>query len=64
MVTQDLAFAEQHAHRWLLLAEGEILTEGTPQAVMADEKAMRKARLEPTEAFQLIAMKEKKKNNG
>ncbi len=53
LVTQDLSFAEQVAHTWLLLAEGRTVAYGPPQRVMADAKAMQQAGLEPTDAFQL-----------
>jgi len=55
LITHDLSFAEQHAHRWLLLSEGKIMAEGSPWKVMANETAMHRANLEPTEAFQLYA---------
>ena len=53
LVTHDLGFAEQHAHRWLLLAEGQVVAGGEPWEVMADIEAMKRAHLEPTEAFRL-----------
>lgn len=53
LVTHDLSFAEQHAHRWLLLSEGQIIADGSPWEVMADAEAMAQANLEPTDAFQL-----------
>ncbi len=53
LVTHDLAFAEQHAHRWLLLAEGRVTAGGKPWEVMANNEAMKRAHLEPTEAFRL-----------
>lgn len=53
LVTHDMGFAEQHAHRWLLLAEGEVVAEGAPWDVQADLESMRRAHLEPTEAFRL-----------
>lgn len=53
LVTQDLSFAEQVAHTWLLLAEGRTVAYGPPHQVMADAKAMQQAGLEPTAAFQL-----------
>ena len=56
LVTQDLSFAERCAHRWLLMAEGRIVADGRPQAVMADESVMQAARLEPTDAFRLSGM--------
>lgn len=53
VVTHDLEFAERHADRWVLMAEGGVLVTGHPWEVMADGEAMRRARLEPTQAFQL-----------
>ncbi len=53
LVTHDLAFAEENAHRWLLLAEGRVVAEGLPKNVMSDRSAMAHAHLEPTEAFRL-----------
>ena len=53
LVTHDMSFAEQHAHRWLLMAEGQVVAEGTPWEVMANTDAMKQAHLEPTEAFRL-----------
>jgi ABC-type branched-subunit amino acid transport system ATPase component len=53
LVTQDLSFAEQVAHSWLLLAEGCNVADGPPEQVMADTRAMQKAGLEPTDAFAL-----------
>lgn len=55
LVTHDLSFAEQHAHRWLLMSRGRIMSTGSPWQVMADEAAMNRANLEPTDAFRLYA---------
>jgi energy-coupling factor transporter ATP-binding protein EcfA2 len=61
-VTHDLEFAAQHASRWLILAEGQIIADGSPDAVMANPTAMAKAGLRPTQRFQLIqALKETSK---
>ena len=54
LVTHDLAFAEQCADRWLLMAGGRLLAEGPPQAVMADSTAMARAGLAPTDRFRLM----------
>jgi energy-coupling factor transporter ATP-binding protein EcfA2 len=54
LVTHDLAFAEQYAHRWLIMANGRIVADDTPWKVMADRVAMERANLEPTDAFQLF----------
>jgi len=53
LVTHDLEFAEQHADRWALLAEGKVLTVGPPWDVMGDGEAMRRAGLAPTQKFQI-----------
>jgi len=53
LVTHDLEFAEEHACRWVLLAEGQVVANGRPWEVMGDEGAMRRAGLEPTQAFQI-----------
>ena len=59
LVTHDLEFAAEHANRWIALAEGRIIKDGPPQAVMADSKAMTQAGLRPTQRYQLIqALKE------
>jgi energy-coupling factor transport system ATP-binding protein len=59
LITHDLEFAAQHASRWLILAEGQIIADGSPDAVMANHPAMAKAGLRPTQRFQLIqALKE------
>src|SRR4030043_1087656 len=62
LVTHDLEFASQRASRWLILAEGQIIADGSPDAVMANHTAMAKAGLRPTQRFQLIqALKETSK---
>jgi energy-coupling factor transport system ATP-binding protein len=62
LVTHDLEFAAQHASRWLILAEGQIIADGSPDTVMANHTAMTKAGLRPTQRFQLIqALKETSK---
>jgi ABC-type hemin transport system ATPase subunit len=53
MITHDLVFAEQYAHRWLLMADGEVIARGHPTDVMANQEAMTRAGLEPTDIFKL-----------
>jgi energy-coupling factor transport system ATP-binding protein len=53
LVTHDLEFAEQHADRWVLLSEGQVLANGVPWDVMADTIAMQQAGLVPTQTFEL-----------
>lgn len=45
--THDLAFAAQNAHRWVVMAAGEILADGPPHEIMADPALMAKAGLRP-----------------
>jgi energy-coupling factor transport system ATP-binding protein len=63
LVTHDLEFAAEHANRWLVLAEGRIIADGLPEAVMADSKAMTRAGLRPTQRYQLIQALEKMKED-
>jgi energy-coupling factor transport system ATP-binding protein len=64
LVTHDLEFAAQHAGRWLILAEGQIIADGSPDAVMANRAAMAKAGLRPTQRFQLIQALKKPSKEG
>jgi energy-coupling factor transport system ATP-binding protein len=54
MITHDLTFAEQYAHRWLLMAKGEIIARGTPTEIMGNQPAMDRAGLTPTDTFKLF----------
>ena len=54
LATHDLTFAEQHAHRWLVLSGGKQLMIAPPDQVMADGAIMTKAHLAPTDAFRLF----------
>ena len=54
LVTHDLEFAAEHANRWLALAEGQIVAEGSPEVLMSDSTVMGRAGLRPTQRFQLI----------
>ena len=53
VVTHDLEFAAQHANRWVVLAEGRVVADGPPNAVMADARALAASGLRPTQSFQL-----------
>ncbi|MDO9351598.1 MAG: ATP-binding cassette domain-containing protein, partial [Deltaproteobacteria bacterium] len=53
LVTHDLEFAAEHANRWLVLSEGQMIADGPPDEVMADSVVMAKAGLRPTQRFQL-----------
>jgi len=54
LATHDLEFAAEHATRWLVLSDGQIVADGPPEEVMADAAVMTKAGLRPTQRFQLI----------
>jgi energy-coupling factor transporter ATP-binding protein EcfA2 len=54
LVTHDLEFAAKHASRWLILSEGQIIADGSPDMIMANPSVMAKAGLRPTQRFQLI----------
>jgi energy-coupling factor transporter ATP-binding protein EcfA2 len=53
LVTHDLDFAERHANRWVLLAEGRVLADGHPWEVMGNAAALHRAGLRPTQSFQI-----------
>lgn len=53
MVTHDLSFAEQYAHRWLVMARGEAIAAGPAHRVMENAEVMARAGLEATDVFQL-----------
>ncbi len=55
LITHDLSFAEKHAYRWLLMSQGQIISEGSPWQIMSDETSMRRANLESTDTFRLFA---------
>lgn len=53
LATHDLEFAEQVAGRWIALAEGRIIADGSPEQVMQDDVVMARASLLPTARFLL-----------
>jgi energy-coupling factor transport system ATP-binding protein len=53
VVTHDTEFAEQCAGRWALLAEGSVIADGPPEAVLSDASALHRAHLEATQSFRL-----------
>ena len=53
IVTHDLTFAERVANRWLVMADGRILGDDTPDRIMAAPDLLTRAGLEPTERFRL-----------
>lgn len=54
MITHDLTFAEQYAHRWLVMDQGRMIAQGRPWDVMANQDVMNQAGLIPTEAFEIF----------
>jgi energy-coupling factor transporter ATP-binding protein EcfA2 len=54
LVTHDMEFAEAHADRWIVLAQGRVVAEGTPETLMDDRQAMTQAALQPTERVRFI----------
>lgn len=53
LVTHDLAFAQANAHRWLVMADGTVVDQGTPEAVMGRGDRFYQAGLKPTDRFAL-----------
>ncbi len=56
LVTHDLEFAQMVAQEWVVMARGQVLREGFPQAIMADSQLMEEASLFPTDSFLLGMM--------
>jgi energy-coupling factor transport system ATP-binding protein len=54
LVTHDTEFAERCASRWAILAEGTVIADGPPEAVLSDASALRRAGLEATQSFRLL----------
>ena len=54
LVTHDLEFAEEQAPRWLVLAEGRILADGTPEKIMSDSRILAASGLRPTQCFEFF----------
>ncbi len=53
LATHDLQFAERVAGRWCVMANGEILAESSPEAIMQDETVLSRAGLRATPRFRL-----------
>jgi energy-coupling factor transporter ATP-binding protein EcfA2 len=41
VITHDLEFAQAIADRWIVLHEGRIVADGSPQAIWGDERLIR-----------------------
>jgi energy-coupling factor transport system ATP-binding protein len=54
LVTNDLEFAEEHSGRWLVLADGRIIADGTPNQVMSSSVVLARTGLRPTDRFQIM----------
>jgi len=55
IATHDLAFAAAHCARWLVLAEGQLVADTTPAAVLGDAALLARAHLLPTPIARLAA---------
>ncbi len=55
LATHDLAFAAEHCPRWLVLADGKIIAEGTSAAILDDAATLAHAHLLPTPIARLAA---------
>lgn len=55
LATHDLAFAAEHCPRWLVLADGEIIADGPPAAILDDAATLARAHLLPTPIARLAA---------
>jgi energy-coupling factor transport system ATP-binding protein len=53
LVTHDLEFAALQANRWLVMAQGKIIADGTPETVMTDSETLKNAGLRPIQPFRL-----------
>ena len=51
IVTHALNFAERVAPHWMVMAQGRITVQGSPQRIMSDRAILEQAGLEPTERF-------------
>jgi energy-coupling factor transport system ATP-binding protein len=47
-ITHDVDLAVVYANRILLLSEGKLVSDGSPQEVMRDEKMLKRCRVLPT----------------
>jgi energy-coupling factor transport system ATP-binding protein len=61
IVTHALNFVETLAQRWLVMAGGRIIADGSPKEIMDDQTVMRDAGLAPTEEYQWRRICEKAK---
>ena len=53
MATHDMDYAYRWADEIVLMHEGRVLRQGTPEAVCADRAALREAGLEPPSVLRL-----------
>ncbi len=52
-ITHDLDLAVRYANRVILVADGHIVADGSPEDVLADEERLRQCRLRPTSLLQM-----------
>jgi energy-coupling factor transporter ATP-binding protein EcfA2 len=55
LATHDLEFAATHCRRWLVLAGGRLLADGTPPAILGDPGLLARAALRPPPLARLAA---------
>lgn len=51
VVTHDMNFVSEYAKRVIVLAEGTIIKEGTPEEIFTDESVMNKAHIQPPQIY-------------
>ncbi len=56
IATHDLAFAAAHCTRWLVLADGRLIADASPAAILGDAATLARAHLLPTPLARLAAM--------
>lgn len=51
VVTHDMNFVSEYAKRVIVMANGEIIKEGTPDQIFTDESVMNKAHIQPPQIY-------------
>ena len=53
MISHDMDYVAENSERIIVMAEAEIIKEGSPKEVFADEAVLEKAQIEPPQIMQL-----------
>lgn len=53
VITHDMNFVTRFVHRVIVMAEGNIIKDGTPREIFSDFSCMKKAHIEPPQVFSL-----------